>query len=255
MNSSYEENEVQNSTLPVRKKQSALYLQAGLTGILVGFTATAVLTNFLPESENLSDWASIWLGLVPFHIAGLSCAIAVIASNVPAKALMQWLDLTGVRAVKPLVEHAGKILLWVYPASALLTFVAAQILAHFDYEPAGSMLINILLQKNDLSLWVSMAFIAIFVAPVTEELLFRLFLYEMLKTWSRLGALVLTALIFSVMHGIPEQAPALFLLGIVLQKERERHQNLWAPILIHSVFNTLSFCILLLVSQADVPPM
>lgn len=92
-----------------------------------------------------------------------------------------------------------------------------------------------------------MAFMAIIVAPVTEECCFRGFVYNILKRWNgRWIATFASALLFAAVHGSLLQLTPLFIFGIVQCIAYEKARSLWLPIAIHTVFNTCSSLVILL---------
>jgi membrane protease YdiL (CAAX protease family) len=105
------------------------------------------------------------------------------------------------------------------------------------YEKGGSLLFRTLL-----------TFVAVITAPLTEELLFRGFLYGVVKRGTdRWFATVFTALIFAVVHGHVGSAPQLFVLGLSLAICYELSGCLLVPIFMHAMFNAYN---LLLVTYA-----
>ncbi|MCC6748299.1 MAG: CPBP family intramembrane metalloprotease [Deltaproteobacteria bacterium] len=77
-------------------------------------------------------------------------------------------------------------------------------------------------------------------APVAEEATFRGLLYRHLRQGlPAFTAALLAALLFSLMHGTLGQAVWTFLLGLVVAFGYEQTRSLWAPILIHALFNAV----------------
>lgn len=91
--------------------------------------------------------------------------------------------------------------------------------------------------------WSGMMFLAIVVlAPVFEELLFRAYLYPMLK--ERTGtafAVVMTTLIFSLVHMNLAGSFSYIILGLGLIWIYEKSHSIWAPIMLHGIYNALVF--------------
>ena len=91
--------------------------------------------------------------------------------------------------------------------------------------------------------WIQMLYIgmAIVIAPIYEELLFRGILFPYLV--KRIGltkGLILLSLIFAGLHfHLPSIAP-LFLLSLVLCLAYWRTGSLWVSIGVHTIFNTVS---------------
>jgi len=90
-----------------------------------------------------------------------------------------------------------------------------------------------------------LAFVAIVTAPLTEELLFRGFLYGVVKrVTDRWFAAVFTAMIFSIVHFHVGSAPPLFLLGLCLAIAYEQTGCLLVPIFMHAMFNAWNVAML-----------
>jgi membrane protease YdiL (CAAX protease family) len=89
---------------------------------------------------------------------------------------------------------------------------------------------------------VFLAFLAVVVAPVTEELLFRGILYPFVKQQGHPGlALWGTAILFGALHlNLMTFVPLTFL-GLVLAWLYDTTDNLLAPIFGHSLFNLANF--------------
>jgi len=107
-------------------------------------------------------------------------------------------------------------------------------------------LIALLWRERDPWLWTSAVFISLAVAPVAEEIVFRLALFETVRARLPDAAGLLSALAFAGAHQIPEAVPGLCVLGLVLQRQYLRHQTLWVPIALHAGFNAA--CLLVLVA-------
>ena len=82
-------------------------------------------------------------------------------------------------------------------------------------------------------------------AAVHEELLFRGYLFQKMRQWSRVGAIGITSIVFAVLHtsnrGVSTIAIInLIIAGVLLALAYERYQRLWFPIGIHFLWNVLS---------------
>ncbi|MFC1453709.1 lysostaphin resistance A-like protein [Verrucomicrobiota bacterium] len=89
--------------------------------------------------------------------------------------------------------------------------------------------------------------LAVVVAPLVEEVLFRgILLPVLMKKMGAGTAVVASSLIFAGIHQhLPSFAP-LFILAVVLSMLYIYSGSLWTPIVLHAVFNGVSICILLL---------
>jgi membrane protease YdiL (CAAX protease family) len=94
--------------------------------------------------------------------------------------------------------------------------------------------------------------IAIVVAPVVEELLFRGILYPVLKQTGRPRlALWVSSALFALVHFNMESFVPLLVFALVLVYLYETFQNLLAPIVAHSLFNAANFLMLVFQDKID----
>lgn len=92
--------------------------------------------------------------------------------------------------------------------------------------------------------------LAVVVAPLVEEALFRGVLLPVLMKKTGTGtAVVVSSLFFAAIHQhLPSAAP-LFILAVVLALMYIYSGSLWAPIVLHAVFNGVSVGVILLFSS------
>jgi membrane protease YdiL (CAAX protease family) len=87
---------------------------------------------------------------------------------------------------------------------------------------------------------MQIAFLAVIVAPLTEELFFRGILYRTLKSLLGAGpAILVTSLAFGLAHLNLLAFGPLFALSVFLIISYEKTGNLAVPILYHAMFNLL----------------
>lgn len=95
--------------------------------------------------------------------------------------------------------------------------------------------------------FLMVAFLAVFLAPLSEEFLFRGFIYRSLKSYLPAWAsATLTSLMFAGMHFNWLSFLPLFLLGLWLCRTYEKTGNLWVPVILHGLFNGNTLVILML---------
>lgn len=83
-----------------------------------------------------------------------------------------------------------------------------------------------------------MVVMAVVVAPLTEEILFRGYVYPVAKRFiGRWAALIFGALIFAAIHNNAQALIPLFVLAVLLTLAYEFTGSIWAPIGIHALFN------------------
>lgn len=117
---------------------------------------------------------------------------------------------------------------------------AATLLGHRTVSD-GDPMIQFLLGSPSAGDLALIAVLVVVVAPFTEELVFRGFLYGVLRRpFGPMAAMATTALLFAAIHQNLPALPALFLLAVGLTLAYERTGSLWTPILMHALFNAIS---------------
>lgn len=100
--------------------------------------------------------------------------------------------------------------------------------------------------------YVAVFLAAAVIAPIAEEIMFRGFLYRLLRkrlpTWA---AVLISAALFSVLHGIPPLIPMLFFLGVVFALVVERTRSLYCSIILHALQNSVALCMILLAIKLE----
>lgn len=83
--------------------------------------------------------------------------------------------------------------------------------------------------------------------PFCEEFVFRGVIYGgYLKSENKLRAILLSALLFGLMHMNVNQAIYAFAIGILLAFLMEAADSLWAPVFCHMIFNSEQVCLMYL---------
>jgi len=98
------------------------------------------------------------------------------------------------------------------------------------------------MEFSDVPLSVLLAFLAVVVAPLVEEMIFRGLFQTMIRSY--LGrpwpAIMLTSALFAAVHGNATHWPALFVLSVGLGYAYEKSGSLFRPIFMHALFNGIS---------------
>ncbi len=113
-------------------------------------------------------------------------------------------------------------------------------------EPA----ITAALQSDNITLTLTICILAIFIAPIAEELFFREILYNSLRqNIPETPCMILTSFIFAIAHAELWQIPGLFILGFMFQKQRNELKNLESAIAAHMLNNTLAVVLFFLMQE------
>jgi membrane protease YdiL (CAAX protease family) len=133
-----------------------------------------------------------------------------------------------------IISTAAVLLFAAYP----LLFVADEISRWFIDGSSRQQIIEMFTGSETLQQRVLIIILAICIAPMTEEFIFRFFLYGVLKRYlGRSAGLLLNALLFAAVHvHLPSFGP-LFLLGSCLTLAYEWSGSILVPMTMHALFN------------------
>lgn len=131
----------------------------------------------------------------------------------------------------------------------LLTFMQQQ---GYPVDVSPQDAVSTFSQAGDPIVLAGMIFLAVILAPMAEELIFRGAIYRFLKT--RVGlthAMFISGTLFAMVHFHVASFPMLVLIGFLLCITYEICGTLLAPILFHALFNTNSVILILLQGPAE----
>lgn len=136
------------------------------------------------------------------------------------------------------------------PVAQLLQIASAALMTRFDLQPEIQPAVQALRESAAWTDRALMGVVAVALAPLAEEILFRGILYAALKgAGFRRLAWWGTALLFAAVHwNVPTFLP-LLLFALVLTWLYERTGNLLAPVAAHALFNALNFALFHLAEQ------
>lgn len=218
--------------------------------VLVGFILSALIIGFVDgivSETGLLAPGSIDTSLRNTLIAGLVYVLTlVIVIGVPykwrqIKTTKEELGLTRLPNWSDLLLAPASFLLYILITGILLSIVTG-LVPGFDAEEPQEVGFEGINQYYEYVL----AFITLVIlAPVAEEILVRGYLYGKLrKITSVAGAVVITSLLFSLMHFQWNVAINVLPLGIILAVLRESTGSIWASILLHMIKNGIAFYLL-----------
>lgn len=135
----------------------------------------------------------------------------------------------------------GRSLLCLGAAYPLLVLVQAMVYGVAGGEMSPQDVVEFLRNAETPRDRLAVLAMAVVVAPVAEEMIFRGYLYPVGKKY--FGAFVsmaATGLLFAVLHGHTGSIPALFTLAMCLGLAYEKSGTLLVPMIMHAVFNAVS---------------
>lgn len=140
--------------------------------------------------------------------------------------------------------------------------VIISILALFGYNALTNSFVNFFeligyssSASIDVSSWgiyILFVFTMAIVPAFCEELLFRGLVYQGLRKWSEKGAVFVSAALFMLMHGSPDQTIHQFILGVILAYVVYATGSIWASMLLHFLNNFIALTISFAYSQMGI---
>lgn len=153
------------------------------------------------------------------------------------------------RGFKPSLSQGLASYIGIIPIVLVVSLLCQLFLYASGYPVTLQDVVTIFLEPQSGWSLFFLLLLAVVVAPLVEEALFRGILLPVLMKKMGLGtAIVASSLFFAGIHQhLPSMAP-LFILAVVLAMLYIHSGSLWASIVLHAVFNGVSVCILLLTS-------
>tara|TARA_Y100000588_G_scaffold291938_1_gene311152 strand:+ start:232 stop:1005 length:774 start_codon:yes stop_codon:yes gene_type:complete len=132
------------------------------------------------------------------------------------------------------ISDSSMRLLRVWPLLLVISLISSQVLSGYPKQES----VQKLSETKSLKEILNIAIYALVLAPVLEEFLFRGILYRVMKRPCGVGpALVMSSILFGLVHRNVLSFVPLTFLGIILALSYERTGDLRTCILIHAFFN------------------
>ena len=142
---------------------------------------------------------------------------------------------------------ARSALLWLLITYPLILAAQAFVQRVFPGGDDSQLIVRYFLEHPDPRHRAAVVFMAVLVAPMAEEIIFRGYFYGVIRRFGgRVPALLTSSLLFAAIHIHLPSMLGLGLLGLILCLLYERTASLWAPITFHALFNASTLTILLL---------
>ena len=238
-------------------------------GIFICALATAVFavqsiasSLFLEPSDGLEDPLALTPSLAIFAV--LSLQLPMLAVFYAARRFYPGhyaSELNGVDlASSDALRNAAPLFLMFLPLIWIASLVWTNVLGAFQTigwieEIQQQELVTLFQNGGNLVTMLLLVTLAVIMAPIVEEIIFRGCIYRFLKSQtSFLVAQIVSGCIFSLMHANLLSFVPLILVGILLARIYERTGSLKASIWFHALFNAFSLIMLFITSMSEVIP-
>ena len=247
-----------------RRNNMPVYLPFIVFFIWYGSVPLAVLTVEI-LAVNLQDWQVAFLDNCVLCVGGLTViAIIIFLARAHFVRRLKGFGLD-VKTIHKDFFAAFVNLLSVWPlllAMIILTMFFGKLIWGQDFQLQQHEELKLISAHPQLPLRILIVVLAVAIAPVFEEMLFRGLFQTMVRSlWLRHPAaaldeqstgrmpvprsgawlaILISSILFAIIHANTGHWPALFMLGLCLGYAYEKSGSLFRPIFIHSLFNTVS---------------
>lgn len=138
------------------------------------------------------------------------------------------------------------------PVFSLILLILYLVALVFSYSPPIHPLVSILLEedKGSVVLFGYSALLAMVIGPVLEETFFRGFCFPLFRSvWGRIPGMVLSSLLFALIHENLFAVFPIFCLGMILAYLYDKRKSLVAPVVMHAVHNSVLMAYFILAKE------
>ena len=234
-------------TLPVGNVAYWYYRKSDLIGVgaIAGFYYLMIILNAM-AAEDMDNYEISPMDLIfniglQFFLAGVVIAIVVGRINPISWLGLKWKDWPWVFLIAP----ATVLTMWAIFAG-LYAIGYDTLMESFGVKQVQDT-VEIFKETKSNSVLILMSITTVFVAPICEEVVFRGYLYPVLKKFNGvwIGAFV-SALVFSGAHGSMSALLPLFIFGLMLVLLYESTGSIWMCMAVHFLFNGATVVVQLL---------
>ncbi|UCC98771.1 MAG: CPBP family intramembrane metalloprotease [Phycisphaerales bacterium] len=231
-----------------RRNNMPVYLPLIPLFIWFGPVPMVVLVARAMTQDRLSDWQTAFLQNCVFIVGGAAttAVILLLARAHFARRLRGFgLDIRTV-AADFLCALVNLLAVWpLIMAAIVVTMLLGQSIWGQEYQMQQHQELELIAENPELPLRITIVVVAVIMAPLLEELLFRGLVQTAIRSFFVGGngawlAIAASSGLFALMHANAGHWPALFVLSVGLGYTYEKSGSLFRPIFIHSFFNTAS---------------
>ena len=237
---------------PPRRNSMPPYLP--LVPLMLWFGAVSMAVVLVQKlTPGLQDWQKLFRDNLVMSIGAIvTMAVMIFLAHVHFARQLKGFGLN-IRTIVKDFFMAIVNLLATWPlmmAAITITIFVAELIWGAEYRMQQHQQLEMITEYTQLPLRIMIVFVAVIIAPLLEEMLFRGFIQTTIRSFfniknSAWPAIAASSVFFAIMHENPGHWPALFVLGVCLGYSYEKSGSLFRPIFIHLFFNASSVAIAL----------
>jgi membrane protease YdiL (CAAX protease family) len=238
--------------LPWKEREPALDNPLRLViALLAWIVIPAAIVNMMGVEANEHDLRLIWSSILSGGLLSVVLVSMIASPQAAGDTVLQALARHGISGVNWRGQIRDGAIGFV--ASLLPVYVVLWLTQSLRTKDLQHSFLQILQAEPGWSATATIALAVIVIAPLSEELLFRVVLQGWLQRWTHPGiAIALVAVLFAWVHRFPDSL-ALIPLAAVLGYVYYRRHSFLAVVVIHALFNAMNL-LQALTSQVDEPP-
>jgi len=237
---------------PPRRNSMPPYLP--LVPLMLWFGAVAIVVALVQKlTPDMKDWQKLFRDHIVMSVGAIvTIAVMMFLAHVHFARQLKGFGLN-IRTIVKDFFMAIVNLLATWPlmmAAITITIFVAELIWGAEYRMQQHQQLEMITEYTQLPLRIMIVFVAVIIAPLLEEMLFRGFIQTTIRSFfniknSAWPAIAASSVFFAIMHENPGHWPALFVLGVCLGYSYEKSGSLFRPIFIHLFFNASSVAIAL----------
>ena len=219
------------------------YVGACLLAI-AGLVGGMLLCQYF-QARTSSPYVHLFAGILPFQFFALGAGLLMLIPQFRQRGLWVTLDMSPrVCSFWQQVKSTAFTIIYLFIGVLILNEISARGCQALGIELQQQTLVTQTIVNAEDPLYVILSvFFSVIIAPIAEEILFRLLLFRAIRSFAPRWATLVTAVAFALMHDGPQFIPALILLSYILQHCR-REGGLLRSILVHAAYNGLATIII-----------
>ena len=220
-------------------------VQFGFLGILLFYFSYHIAARYV-QFSSLSPVMQLLIGHLPFIVCGTGSALLGLRKSLQEHGWRKVLDMPAALPCSTRI-FCRELLKWsllLAAAALLLNLMFSSLLRNLGFQHFPKQPLEAFGTDAGLLFWILAFIISVIVAPVSEEVLFRRILYRGLKSQGFSHAGLITAILFSLGHALPQALPAFVFFSLVLQKASHKG-SLWMAIGMHAGYNLIVFMLMI----------
>ncbi len=194
---------------------------------------------------HIEEWQAVFLGQLVYSVGSLGIvALILFVAKLDFARGLKGLGLR-LQTVPKDLGLGFLTLLGTWPLVLAAMSLTILVTRHFygrQYRIPPHEALKLITESPALALQVLLVIVAVVVAPVIEEMLFRGLFQTTIRSYLQRPwpAIALTSLMFAAIHGNVSHWPSLFALAMGLGYAYEKSGSLLRPIFMHAMFNGLT---------------